>query len=301
MNSLDNQKTIITECHIPDVKIQKMMGVLLETIQTSHILSHKLFAVEFLSSLYYPQLLVALIYHKPLDGLWEQEAYKLLDLQDLFIIGRSRKKKIILRQDYIPCKVKTALGDFEYMQHEGSFSQPNGVMNEKMIDWVLSNIDAHNKEDLLELYCGAGNFTLPLSRLFNKVLATEISKTSIRSAKQNCLINSIENISFVKMSAEEITSALNFEREFIRLRGIDLKSYDFSHIFVDPPRSGLDPKSTLLVQKFDHIIYISCNQETLKRDLQILTQTHDIERFAIFDQFAHTPHIESGAILIKKQ
>ena len=75
-----------------------------------------------------------------------------------------------------------------------------------------------SKKDLCELYCGGGNFTIPLSKKFNKVLATEISKTSIKSALRNCALNNIENINFIRMSSEEFVEALNEVRVFNRLK-----------------------------------------------------------------------------------
>ena len=68
---------------------------------------------------------------------------------------------------------------------------------------------------------------------------------------------------------------------------------------MDPPRSGLDDTTRALAKNFSNIIYISCNPETLHRDLKELTKSHEIVRFALFDQFAYTNHIESGIILNK--
>jgi len=71
-------------------------------------------------------------------------------------------------------------------------------------------------------------------------------------------------------------------------------------VFVDPPRAGLDDGTRDLVSDFDHIIYISCNPETLQRDLDALSNTHTIERMAMFDQFPYTDHAECGAFLKRK-
>jgi tRNA (uracil-5-)-methyltransferase len=161
----------------------------------------------------------------------------------------------------------------------------------------LDKISDTKKIDLLELYCGGGNFTIPLSSLFRNVLATEISKTSIKAAKQNTALNDVQNITFVRLSAEELTEALKKEREFKRLKDTDIFSYDFTHVLIDPPRSGLDTVSREFVKKFKNIIYISCNPETLKYDLVELSKTHKIAHFALFDQFPYTRHIESGVIL----
>jgi tRNA (uracil-5-)-methyltransferase len=101
------------------------------------------------------------------------------------------------------------------------------------------------------------------------------------------------------MSSEEFVEALNSVREFRRLKDINLKDYSFSTIFVDPPRSGLDETTRELVKNFDQVIYISCNPETLHRDLKELLKTHQILNFALFDQFSYSKHIESGVILKK--
>jgi tRNA (uracil-5-)-methyltransferase len=130
-------------------------------------------------------------------------------------------------------------------------------------------------------------------------LATEISKTSINSAKVNCQLNDIENIKFIRLAAQEFVEARKGVREFRRLKqeNVSLEDYNFSTIFVDPPRAGLDDTTRELCKEFEQIIYISCNPETLKRDLETLTKTHKIEKFAFFDQFAYSTHIESGVIL----
>jgi len=78
---------------------------------------------------------------------------------------------------------------------------------------------------------------------------------------------------------------------------IDLDDYQFSTVFVDPPRAGIDVKTLQLIARFDHIIYISCNPETLADNLKVLCETHVIVRTALFDQFPYTDKIESGVWL----
>ena len=84
------------------------------------------------------------------------------------------------------------------------------------------------------------------------------------------------------------------------LSHVDLDSYNFSTILVDPPRAGLDPATEALVQRFDNIVYISCNPLTLKENLKTLTVTHKIKRVALFDQFPYTDHVETGVLLVRK-
>ena len=131
-------------------------------------------------------------------------------------------------------------------------------------------------------------------------MATEISKRSIHAALENCALNGVENITFARLASEEMTEALNGVRAFERLKDIDLNSYNFSTVLVDPPRAGLDKGTIDLISKIENIIYISCNPETLARDLETLSQTHIVEEAAMYDQFPHTAHVESGVFLRKK-
>ncbi|MDO5102488.1 MAG: tRNA (uridine(54)-C5)-methyltransferase TrmA [Lautropia sp.] len=162
---------------------------------------------------------------------------------------------------------------------------------------------AHSRQrDLLELYCGNGNFTLPLARHFRQVLGTEISKTSVAAAQWNIEANQSHNVKIARLSAEEFTEAWEGQRRFRRLQeaGITLADYDFGTVLVDPPRAGVDAETLKLLQRFDTILYISCNPETLRDNLDVLLATHRATRFALFDQFPFTHHIESGVLLQKR-
>jgi tRNA (uracil-5-)-methyltransferase len=287
---------IIEECPKVIYPIEKRMQPLIEYISNSSILRDRLFSIEFLSTTT-DECLVTMIYHKRLDNLWQEEAKSLRSLLNIDIIGRSRKQKIVLNRDFVIEKLTIYNREYRYYQYENSFTQPNPTINIKMIEWALKQAQKIDSGDFLESYCGLGNFTIPISQYFRKVLATEISKQSIKSARENCKLNSIDNIEFVRLSSEEMTQALNKEREFRRLEGIDLDSYNFSTVLVDPPRAGLDSDTIELISNIKYIIYISCNPDTLARDLKILTKTHNIKECAIFDQFPHTHHIESGVFL----
>lgn len=279
--------------------IQDLMPPLLEQINQSQILKQKLFQVEFLSSTI-DQALVTLIYHRPLDEQWLAQAKALGENLQCQIIGRSRKQKLVLETDHIYECFEVDGHNFRYQQIESSFTQPNAMICQKMLQWACQNVPDVATSDLLELYCGNGNFTIPLAKHFRRVLATEISKTSIGSAKLNCEINDIHNIEFVRMSSEEISAALASVRPFRRLKHLDLGSYQFSHVFVDPPRAGLDPVTRDLVAGFDNIIYISCNPQTLLRDLEQFCASHSITKAAFFDQFPNTPHCECAVVLQRK-
>jgi len=294
MNDINKKILPIDSCSIVSDIISKTMDKIIIELANTNELNFKLFSIEFLSSTI-DDIVVTLIYHKKLDEEWTKLAKELSQKLDIKIIGRSRKQKVVITTDFIEEKLLINNKEFNMIYKDGGFTQPNQKVNQQMIEWVLNNSKGEN--DICELYCGGGNFTLPLSTKFNKVLATEISKASIKSAKENCSLNNINNIEFIRMSSEEFVEARNKVRDFRRLKDITLDDYNFSTIFVDPPRAGLDETTLKLSQEFNQIIYISCNPETLKRDLEVLTNTHNIIKFALFDQFAYSNHIETGVIL----
>ncbi|WP_194089877.1 tRNA (uridine(54)-C5)-methyltransferase TrmA [Vibrio hibernica] len=282
--------------------INDLMPLLLDAMKPNHSLRHKLFQVDFLSTLS-GEILVSLLYHRQLDEEWKQQAQALKQrLNDegfnLDLIGRARKMKIVMDREYVIEKLQVNGKPYIYQQVENSFTQPNGIAAQKMLEWAV-DCTQDSQGDLLELYCGNGNFSLALAQNFNRVLATELAKPSVDSAQYNIKANNIDNVQIIRMSAEDFTDAMEGKREFRRLKdnGIDLNSYHCNTIFVDPPRSGMDDGTCKMVQGYERIMYISCNPETLKDNLAILTQTHNITRFALFDQFPYTHHMEVGVFL----
>ena len=166
-----------------------------------------------------------------------------------------------------------------------------------MINWIEDN--RKKDSDIIELHCGIGTFTIPLSRLFRNVIATENSRPSLVALEKNINLNKCKNIKYARLSGKETLEAYEEKREFRRLidKNIYLKEYNIKSIFVDPPREGIDKDTISKISHFDEIIYISCGFESLKRDLDILKKTHKIKKAAMFDQFPYTDHIESGVIL----
>lgn len=297
----DNQKQVIRidEFPIADKSINALMPVLLNELKATEILSKRLFEVHFLATLK-GEMLVSLVYRCPLNAEWEIAAKALSDKLNIKIYGRSRGQRVILTDDYVVEELQVFDQSYQYKQIESSFTQPNARVCQKMLEWAC-NVAKQSDKDLLELYCGNGNFTLPLSKHFNRVLATELAKSSVYAAQWNIEKNNIDNIQVARLSAEEFTQAYNGEREFRRLEEaeIDIASYDFDTVFVDPPRAGIDDDTLTLLQRFERIIYISCNPDTLHDNLQQLAQTHKITQFALFDQFPYTHHVESGVLLEK--
>src|SRR6056300_1547017 len=272
----DRQKIFMDASCIPHASIQKIMLELLSKINDSELMYKKLFQVNFRTS--GVKILVTLIYHKSLEDDWIQLARDIQNnFKNISIIGRSKKQKVLIGDENLTTICSYENSSFKILQNDLVFFQPNHYLY------------------LLELYCGCGSFTLPLASKFKKVFATENNRHAIRLLKESIKLNDLSNIETARLSDDETSSALANERPFRRLKNIDMQSYEFSHILVDPPRAGLSNETIKLSMQFENMIYISCNPETFLRDIVKLDRK--IESIGVFDQFANTKHLEVIASL----
>ncbi|WP_027856895.1 tRNA (uridine(54)-C5)-methyltransferase TrmA [Marinobacterium jannaschii] len=290
--------TKLESCPMVSERIHDVMFALLDEIRPNEQLRRRLFQVDFLSTLS-GELLVSLLYHRAIGEEWAVEARKLRDKFNIDIVGRARKTKILLERDFVLEKMPINGREYTFKQVENSFTQPNAVVCQSMIEWALdASKDAGG--DLVEFYCGAGTFTMPLAQNFRRVVATEISKTSVHAAQFNIEVNNVDNVDVVRISSEEFSQVLMGKLKKRRMQGLNIEACDFTTVLVDPPRAGLDDDTVQQVKEYTNILYISCNPETLKTNLQELTKTHNIQRFAVFDQFPYTHHLECGVYLTRK-
>lgn len=231
------QRIRVDQFPVASTLINQAMVLLLDYIKDKPELRHKLFQVDYLSTLS-DELLITLLYHKQLTAQWQVQAAELrahFEQQGitLQIVGRATKQKICLDNDYLEECLPVAGQSLYYRQVENSFTQPNAAVNIKMLTWALS-VTEGSEGDLLELYCGNGNFSLALARHFRQVLATEIAKSSVAAAQYNIEKNAIDNVTILRMSAEEFTQALQGKRTFNRLKGVDfsIMAYHLDGFFI---------------------------------------------------------------------
>ena len=288
----DGKKIHMNISSIPHSSIQEIMPKLLFKIKKSEIMNKKLFQINFRSS--GSNVLATLIYHRPLQDNWTAETREIQNsFKNLSIVGRSKKQKILIGEQDLELTCNYDESSFKILQNDLVFFQPNFYLYPLMLLFITNQLE--KTKDLLELYCGCGGFTLPLASNFNKVFATESNKHSIRLLSQSIKINNFLNIQTARLSDDETASALANKRPFKRLEHINLRSYEFSHILVDPPRAGLSEETINLSKQFKHMIYISCNPETFLKDIAKLDRK--ILSIGIFDQFSNTNHLEIIAFL----
>lgn len=165
-----------------------------------------------------------------------------------------------------------------------TFYQVNPLQAEKLYNKAIEGLKLNQKDVLLDCYSGIGTISLSAAKYVKAVIGVEYVKSSVDVAIKNAKINHINNATFI------CDDATKYIYKPIK---------PFNKLIVDPPRSGLDQAfiDAIFIQKPKRIAYVSCNPETLARDLDKLSKIYFIEQVTPLDMFCHTYHIESVAIL----
>ena len=190
------------------------------------------------------------------------------------------------------------IGDIKYQISPLSFYQVNPVQTKKLYSLALEYADLKGDETVWDLYCGIGTISLFLAQKAKKVYGVEIIPQAIENAKNNAVINGIENAEFFVGKAEDILPDF-YEKEAKAGR----KAYA-DVIVVDPPRKGCDSilLDTILKMQPERVVYVSCDSATLARDLKILCEKdYEITRVRAVDQFCHTTHTEAVCLLSNRK
>ncbi len=169
------------------------------------------------------------------------------------------------------------------------FTQVNATGNRQMLDQLLAAGHFHERDQVLELYCGAGNFTLPLARRAKQIVAVEGHRAGLANAKLNAQNYRVENIDWVCAAVPQAVAQFKRQRR------------TFSKIVLDPPRTGAKGiEADLAALGAEMILYVSCNPSTLARDLAALCKFgYKLSAVQPIDFFPHTFHVESLAVLMR--
>ncbi len=185
------------------------------------------------------------------------------------------------------------LPEFDLDIHFGptDFIQVNKVLNERMVDQVLRLLAVDSTSRVLDLFCGLGNFTLPIARRADYVLGVEGSAVMVRSAQANAARANLKNVEFRALDLA-LSDSLSGVAEL-----------DFDAVLLDPPRAGAEEILADLGNiSPPRIVYVSCHPATLARDASRLVSDfgYRLEAAGIMDMFPQTSHVESVALLTRE-
>jgi len=170
------------------------------------------------------------------------------------------------------------------------FIQVNAKLNQQMIAHALTLLDAQPDERVLDLFCGLGNFTLPLARTVRQVVGVEGEAGLVARAKENAQRNGLDNAEF---HAADLT---------LDQSSAPWMQQGFDKLLLDPPRSGaIDVLKQLPLDQFKRIVYVSCHPGSLARDAGYLVNDRGFTLVSAgaMDMFPHTAHVESIAVFEK--
>lgn len=182
--------------------------------------------------------------------------------------------------------------DVDFRFAPGDFTQVNTDINRAMVERALGLLDVQAGERVLDLFCGLGNFTLPIARRAASVVGVEGSVDLVKRAWENVERNGIVNATF---HAADLSADLSHAPWW---------QGGFDKVLLDPPRSGAQETLAHLAKlKVGRIVYVSCNPATLARDAGILVNDYGyvLEQAGVMDMFPHTAHVESIALFTRKR
>jgi 23S rRNA (uracil1939-C5)-methyltransferase len=171
------------------------------------------------------------------------------------------------------------------------FTQVNFELNQKMLSLALSLLELCNEDKVIDLFCGLGNFTLPIARYAKSVVGVEGDSGLIERAKENAQRNGIENALFYKADLFEEVEGYEWFR-----------GQTYNKALIDPARTGAIEIVKLLPKLgVERLVYVSCNPATLARDTAKLIELgYQLEKAGVMDMFPQTAHVESIALFVKR-
>ncbi len=175
---------------------------------------------------------------------------------------------------------------YRFKIHQSSFFQTNPRAAELVYQQITDEARRLRAQSALGLYCGSGAIEICLSRVVGEVVGVDWDQANIRAANENASLNGVKNVRFISSPVEAALS------------GIGRGSFDL--LIIDPPRAGLSPRSLkqIISLEIPNLLYVSCNPETLARDLSLLTESgYKLENLTPVDFFPHTAHLEVVASL----
>ncbi|HAC27333.1 MULTISPECIES: 23S rRNA (uracil(1939)-C(5))-methyltransferase RlmD [Marinobacter] len=170
--------------------------------------------------------------------------------------------------------------------HPMDFTQVNAGINRNMVHRAVEWLDVQPGERVLDLFCGLGNFTLPLARKGGQVVGVEGDDAMVVRGRENARLNDLSNVEFHGADLHGDFTGQSWAKE------------GFDKILIDPPRSGAEEICKYLTAfGANRIVYVSCNPATLARDAGVMVRNgYQLVQAGVMDMFPHTTHVESIAL-----
>lgn len=182
--------------------------------------------------------------------------------------------------------------DCQFGFNVDDFLQVNAVVNEKMVKQAMDWLVLNETDQVLDLFCGLGNFTLPIAKIAKQVVGVEGIQKMVDRATENAKHCQINNAQFYQADLSDL-NALNAQ----------WSKQDYNKVLLDPARAGAaECMEFVASKKPTHIVYVSCDPVTLARDSQLLLeQGYKLGKLGLIDMFPQTAHVESMALFIKNK
>lgn len=229
-----------------------------------------------------------------LDGIYDKIPF----IKSICININKERTNVILGQKtdviYGTPYITDYIGDVMYHISPVSFYQVNHKQTARLYEKVMEFADLKGSETVWDLYCGIGTISLFLARKAAKVYGVEIVGQAVEDAKENAILNNMDNVEFFHGAAEEVVP-LQYEKSGGRLKA--------DVVTLDPPRKGCGEKLLITVadMKPARIVYVSCDPATLARDLKYLcSKGYKLEKVQPVDMFGQSSHVETVALLGKQ-
>ncbi|WP_133011947.1 23S rRNA (uracil(1939)-C(5))-methyltransferase RlmD [Marinomonas flavescens] len=182
------------------------------------------------------------------------------------------------------------LDGLTFNYHPQDFIQVNEMMNQKMVAQAMAWLEPNDNDVVLDLFCGVGNFSLPLAKRAKQVVGIEVQENMVEAGRKNAQLNQLDNITFL---AADLTQS----------DSVNLSKIDVTKVLLDPPRAGaLEFLDSIVKIKPMQILYVSCSASTLARDAEYLVaKGYKVLRVSLMEMFPQTSHVETMMLLQKKK
>ena len=295
----------VDKCWIENGKASKIISEIKNLMKEFHyapydedtrtgLIRHVLIRTSF----HYDEIMVTLVTNKDefkgKNNFVKELAKRCPEIKSIIQNINTRDTNVILGEKervlFGPASIKDSILGVDFLISSKSFFQVNPVQVENLYKTAINFANLKENECVFDAYCGIGTISLCASKYVSKVVGAEIVKEAIIDAKKNAKLNNILNGDFICGDAGDV------------LENLISSGQKFSTVFVDPPRKGLDEKfiNKLLELSPEKVVYVSCDPETLARDVRILSQKYSIQKVQPVDMFPMTFHIETVVSLILK-